>query len=95
MAAWANLSGLTIFTIHNNSVTGTLPNELAAAWPRLEHLDLGWNRLAGEGPARMHRAARVGGGLSMFRLAGRVAADTRGMRRHHPKGLVDTAAAVP
>ena len=67
MAAWANLSGLTYFTVRNNSMTGTLPDELATAWPKLEHLDLNWNRFAGAVPEHMHTAARVWGGLSVVK----------------------------
>ena len=51
MAAWANLSGMTSFNINSSSMVGTLPTELAAAWPRLTYLDLGVNRFAGGLPA--------------------------------------------
>ena len=61
MAAWANLSGMTSFSIISSSMTGTLPNELATAWPKLTYLDLGSNRLAGKVPAHAHRAAGCGG----------------------------------
>ena len=56
MAAWANLRRMRLLNIQNNSLTGTLPNELAAAWPLLTELLLGRNRLGGEVPIPMHRA---------------------------------------
>ena len=48
MAAWANLSSMRVFSINNNSMNGTLPHELATAWPKLAHLDLGLNNLTGK-----------------------------------------------
>ena len=60
MAAWANLSALTLFSLSGNSISGTLPNELVTAWPNLASLDLSGNRLAGRVPARVHRASSVG-----------------------------------
>ena len=61
MAAWANLSGMTSFNINSSLMTGTLPTELATAWPKLNYLDLGFNSLAGKAPAHAHRAAGCGG----------------------------------
>lgn len=61
VAAWASLSGMTTFSINGSSMTGTLPNELATAWPKLSYLDLGSNRLAGEVHAHARRAAGCGG----------------------------------
>ena len=58
MAAWANLSSMRLFHIQNNSMTGTLPNELAAAWPLLTELVMARNRLGGEVPMPMHRAVK-------------------------------------
>ena len=51
MAAWANLSAMTFLSLRNNNITGTLPDELATAWPNLVSLDLSGNRLAGRVPA--------------------------------------------
>ena len=50
MAAWANLSAMTFLSLRNNNITGTLPDELATAWPNLVSLDLSGNRLAGRVP---------------------------------------------
>ena len=66
MAAWANLSNMTNFDISGNSMNGTLPNELASAWPRLAALKLSYNQLTGKVPAHTHRAA-VSGGLRKCR----------------------------
>ena len=59
MAAWANLSAMTIFSLRNNNITGTLPDELATAWPNLTRILLGQNRLVGKVLGLMHGAARV------------------------------------
>ena len=59
MAAWANLSSLRRFAIRNSSMTGTLPNELATAWPNLAVLELGNNSLTGELP-HMQAGSREG-----------------------------------
>lgn len=59
MAAWANLSAMTYLSLRNNNIIGTLPDELAAAWPNLTWIFLGQNRLVGKVLGLMHRAARV------------------------------------
>ena len=64
MAAWANLSSMMSFSMRYNAMTGTLPNELATAWPKLAHLDLSNNRLAGKMPPHKHRAVSVWEGWS-------------------------------
>lgn len=61
MAAWANLSSMRLFSIMNNSMTGTLPNELATAWPKLATLVLSNNRLAGKLPADVAQTLRGSG----------------------------------
>ena len=59
MVAWANMSAMTTFTISNNMMTGTLPSQLAAAWPKLAGLSVKQNRFAGKAHAHMQRAANV------------------------------------
>ena len=54
MAAWANLSNVRMLTIKNNSMTGTLPSELARAWPKLATLELSQNHLARKVPIHIH-----------------------------------------
>ena len=78
----------------NNTLTGTVPSELAKTWPKLANLDLGCNRLAGE--VLTHRelglcgmAAASSGDACMVQLT------TWATCRHHPKCLVRTAAALP
>ena len=52
MAAWAGLHSMQTFTV--TGMTGTLPHELATAWPNLAYLDLAYNGFAGVMPAQMN-----------------------------------------
>ena len=95
MAVWANLSSLQLFTIRNNSMTGTLPNELATAWPHLGVLELGNNSFAGEVP-------HMDNNWVLLREPGACSGEACAMHltsvplcRHHPKRLVRAAADVP
>ena len=40
MAAWANLSAMTVISLKRNNINGTMAKELGTAWPNLVSLDL-------------------------------------------------------
>ena len=94
LAAWANLSSMRTFAINNNFMTGTLPHELATAWPDLASLDLSYNGFSGK-DARTHasRCTRVDAGASSDETCS-TQLTGGAICRHHPEGLVHVATAV-